>query len=381
MANDWSAVIPHLSLLGMGVFREFAVMPRLVNSDYSKVSAEKGDTINVNIAPPVTVGDMVATYLPVDAPDVIATKVPIELNVWKKAEFKLTDKEHMEIASGVLPKTARNAAVALAEYVNADLLSLADKVPTYGGTPGTTPFGGSTPSTTDATQARKRMNIQKAMMAGRRLVLDPDAMAAAIDLGAFQDASKSADAQIVTEGWVRRKLGFDWFEDQSVWEHIAGAVGGALTMSGASAIGDTTVLMADAGSGFALKAGDRFTIAGDTTQYIVRTDLTSATATADVDIYPALQVAVSGTEVVTLITADFITNLGFNRDAIAFANRPLAKSAAPSAVNDMMPMTDPQTGISMMTEIERQTGQDLYRYTILYGREMVYPDLATVIVG
>lgn len=379
--NDWSEIIPYLSVIGLGVFRDFAVMPRLVNSDYSAKAAEKGDTINVDIAPPVEVQDMAASAAPYDADAVVASKVAIDLNIWKQAPFKLTDKERMEIQEGIVPKTAENAAIALAEYVNEDLLGLYKQVPTYGGTPGTTPFGGTTPSTADASQARKRLNIQKALMANRRLVLDPDAMANAIELGAFQDASASADPKIITDALIGRKLGFDWYEDQSVVTHVAGSVGGALTASGASAVGDTTVLMADAGSDFALKAGDRFVIAGDTTQYIVPANVTSATATAEVPIYPALQIALTGGEVVTLNTVDFVANLAFHREAFAFANRPLAVSAAPSANQNMDVMVDPETGISMRIEIIRQNGQDLYRYDILYGIKAVYPYLATLIAG
>lgn len=381
MANDWSDIIPYLSVVGLEVFRNAAVMPMLVNSDYGAEAASKGNPINVNIAPPVTVRDRVASSTPLNAADLEGETVPVPLDYWKEASFKLTDKEKAELQTGFFPAVARNAVIALAEYVNGVLLGLYKQVPTYGGVPGTTPFGGSPATTADASAARKRLTVQKALMSNRRLVLDPDATENANQVTAFQDTSASADSGVITEGMLGRKLGFDWYEDQQVATHTAGSVGGALTASGATAVGADSMLMADAGSDFQLKEGDRFIIAGDSTQYIVTGDVTSATATATVGIYPKLQIAVTGGEVITLVTTDFVANLAFHEQAFAFANRPLAVSAAPSAAQNIQVITDPQTGLSFRLEVERQNGQDVFIYDILFGVKAVYPYLATLIVG
>ena len=47
MSNDVSAVMPKILARGLMSLREQAIMPRLVNGNYSAEAAEKGDTIDV----------------------------------------------------------------------------------------------------------------------------------------------------------------------------------------------------------------------------------------------------------------------------------------------------------------------------------------------
>ena len=49
MANLLTALTPKLLAQGLMALRGMAVMPRLVNSDYSAQAAEQGDTINIPI--------------------------------------------------------------------------------------------------------------------------------------------------------------------------------------------------------------------------------------------------------------------------------------------------------------------------------------------
>jgi len=161
-----------------------------------------------------------------------------------------------------------------------------------------------------------------------------------------------------------------------------------LTVTGVNAVGVTSlgVTVTDLGEsvGYVLKQGDKLTIAGDSTVYHVTADVTLAPAaspaTGTIVISPGLVVATEAADVVTLKT-DYVANLAFNREAIAFANRPLAISATPSANSNIRVEVDALTGISMRLEIVRQHGQDLFRYDILYGKKVVYPDLVTIIAG
>jgi hypothetical protein len=80
------------------------------------------------------------------------------------------------------------------------------------GTAGTTPFS----SVADAANARKLLNVQLAPMTGRVVVLNPDAESQALQLAAFSQYLQSGDKDVIQEGHLGRKLGFDWFMDKVV---------------------------------------------------------------------------------------------------------------------------------------------------------------------
>lgn len=90
----------------------------------------------------------------------------------------------------------------------------------------------------DATNARKVLNRQLAPVNDRRIVLNPDAEAAALGLSGFADVSKSGDARPIIDGTIGRKYGFDWAMDQQVPSFEASVMTeGALTVNGANEAG------------------------------------------------------------------------------------------------------------------------------------------------
>lgn len=89
MANVLTTVIPKLLAQGLLALRENAVMPRLVNTDYSTIAAERGDTVNVPIPSAVTaVAVTAANAVPANA-DQTPTSAQISLNQWYEAPLKL----------------------------------------------------------------------------------------------------------------------------------------------------------------------------------------------------------------------------------------------------------------------------------------------------
>ncbi len=386
-ANDLTNVTPFLTAMALEVLREFLVMPSLVNGDYGREAAEKGDLINVPIAPTIAVSDAEGSSTPSQAPNITPQKVAIPLDRWKKAEFTLTDKEILEITDDIMPATSRSAIVSLATQVNSDLLDLFLEVPSYGGDESVVPF--STGKITDASQARKRLNLGLAPLEDRRLVLDPEAAASALEVLSFSDASASNDPNVITNGFIGRKIGFDWREDQSVKTHIAGTFTGTGAVfeinGGSQVLGVKTLNISIVGTGtmtLDLTVGDKITIVGDSQVYHISADSLGNSDTSPLDvtinIEPGLKVVPADAAVITL-KGSYVANLAFSKDAFAFANRPLRGSQASGATISVV--TDPQTGITIRLEVERQTGQDLWRYDILYGVKTVRPELATIIGG
>lgn len=228
--NDLSKVVDKLLAQGLLALRGTCVMPRLVNSDYSNLAAQQGASIDVPIPSAIKAQAVTPGATSQDTGDISPVSATIKLDRWMEAPFYLTDKDLMEANRGVIPMQASEAVKAIANDVNATLLGLGRKFYGMVGTPGTTPFS----TVVDATNARKVLNRQLAPVNARRIVLDPDAEAAALGLSGFADVSKSGDARPIIDGTIGRKYGFDWAMDQQMPTFEASVMTeGALTVNGA----------------------------------------------------------------------------------------------------------------------------------------------------
>jgi hypothetical protein len=383
VANTLTAILPKILARAVLVLRELAVMPRLVNGDYSSEAAKKGATINVPIPTARAATDVVPGPTPPTPADTTPATVPIALDNWKKSNFFLTDKDLHEIDrnESFLPLEMGEAVRALANEVNSSIHAKYKRIYGFTGTAGSTPFAS---TVVDATNARKVLNQQLAPRANRRGVLDFAADANALALAPFSDAEKVMSAAVKIEGEIGRKFGIDWVADDQVVTHTRGALGaGALTINGVNTAGATTISVAKgAGANWDAVEGDLITIAGDSQQYVITADTTVVQGTnTNVPISPALQVTTAGAEAITSIDTH-VVNLVFHRDAFAFANRPLVATTLDVQLgNQIIAMTDPQTGVTLRLEVSRQYKQTVWELDILWGAELIRPALAARILG
>lgn len=401
--NTLTNIMPVILARALMTLRQRCFMPRLVNSDYSVDAAKKGTTVDVPV--PVAVGTKeVPAQANPDAPTALTpTQVQIPLDQWRQNNpIGLTDRELCEIdASEVfLPMQMMEAVKALANEVNEHIFSKYAGTnrgiygfissPTTGVGTIVDPFGANTTDTSGvsaATNAKKVLNQQLCPRSDRRGVLNFDAEAAALDLAQFSDADKIMSAVVKIEGEIGRKYGIDWVADDHVPDHTCGtaymAAPADLTVKAAEAAGSTSIGLIDAGSGTVV-IGDIITIAGDSQTYCVigAADYTLDSSTAvEVSILPALKVECSGTEVVSLKNSHAL-NMVFHRDAFAFATRPLLANSSQYALgNKMLTMQDPVTGLILRLEVSRQHKQTVWEFDILYGADLVRPELAMRIAG
>lgn len=380
MANVLTEVAPKLLAQGLMALRENAVMPRLVNRDYESEAAEKGTTVTIPIPSAIADRAVAPNVVPPASVDSAPTSALIPLDQWREAPFHLTDKEVLESMDGTIPMQASEAVKSLVNYANAFIMSKYKGVYGVFGAAGTTPFGS---TTSEATGTRKVLNNQLAPLDNRRFVIDPDAEANALDLRAFQDMSFSGSAQAIVEGKINRKLGFDWFMDQQVPTHTKGIATGTPLTNGTGAIGDATVATDGWTNDTAgiLVEGDIITFAGHSQTYVVTADVASGATTgpATIPISPNLQAAVADGEAIT-VTASHVVNLGFHRDAFAFASRPL-KDSAQGLGSIIETATDPVSGLSLRLEISRQHKQTQFSYDMLFGAALVRRELACRCLG
>jgi hypothetical protein len=412
MAHDLTTIMPKILARGLMTLRERCVMPRLVNSDYGTDARKKGSTIDVEVPVSVATQDVAPGVTKPQGSDKTPTVVQIALDNWKQNDpIFLTDKNLLEIDSknNFLPSQMTEAVKALANDVNQSIFAKYKGVlrGVYGvtGTAGTTPFGTGV-EVKSATQSRKILNQQLTPKTDRRGVLDFDAEAAALELSAFSDAEKIMSAAVKLEGEVGRKFGIDWVADDHVPTHTAGTIVDGLagrTMAVDNAAGyaaGSTAIDLDQGAATTavgtIVVGDIVSFAGHSQTYTVIANTASAqyssvneeytaatNAIAGLGIYPALTMAVADDEVMT-VQDDHVVNLVFHRDAFAFANRPLQDldvNLGQMGGGQILSMQDPVTGIVLRLEVSRQHKQVAWEFDILWGCELVRPQLAVRLLG
>lgn len=377
MANNNSAILPKILARGLLALREQAIMPRLVNGDYSREAAQKGDTIDVPIPSGLTVSDVTPSNTPPAPADSSPSKVQIQLNNWKKVGFHLNDKDVLEVDRNehFVPMQMSEAVRALANSINVSVQNAYTGVYGYVGTAGTTPFGSAVAAATDA---RKVLNKQLCPRENRRMVLDFDAEAAALALPDFQRVNEVGGTGPKIEGELGRKFGFDIYTDDAIATHTAGGQGTPL-VDGATNAGSSSLVVNGISGAFV--EGDIFTIAGDSQTYAVKGATSLAGTAQTLTIAPALKKNAANDAALT-VKDDHKVNLAFHRDAFALAMRPLAGATASDGYgSQIVSMTDPVTGLSMRLEVSRQYKQVVYELDALWGVGLIRPELATRIAG
>ena len=414
MANELQEIIPKIIARGLLVLREQAVMPRMVNGDYSQDAAEKGDVINVPIPSAVDIEEVIPSANDVQGPDTVINKVPIPLDHWfQNKPIYLTDKDMHEInrAEHFLPMQVGEAIRALSNKVNLSIhqnyRGASRGIFGVVGTEGVTPFA----SVADATNSRKLLNQQLAPKTSRRGILDFDAEAKALELDSFSDADKIGGNGVRIEGEIGRKYGIDWLSDDQVVTHVAGTIvdgGGGRTMAinngGGYAVGVNSVNLDEGAETTAVGTivnGDIIQFEGHPQTYCVidnaasgqfaggPTDVLTGLVgeyTADTNdiaalsFFPALQVAVGDDEVMTIFKTH-VVNLVMHRDAFGFATRPLASQTLSTGKSEIMSVQDPVTGLNLRLEVKRQNKQVAWEFDILWGTRLVRPELAVRLFG
>lgn len=389
MPNTLTALIDKLLAQGLMALRQNTILPTLINHDYEAMAGEKGSTVEVPIPAPVPVQDVTPGATPPATGDIAPSVIVLPMDKWKEAPFYLTDKELLEVQSGVLPMHASEAIKSLINQVEADVFANYKEVYGFAGAAGTTPFATDVSAWSGAAGARTVLNKQLCPMGDRRVLLNPDAEANAISLQPFQNMQWRGDDKGIIEGQIGRKLGADWYMDQNIPTHTSTALsGGAATVNGAHAVnaGSTdngrtgTVSIAKATATSPLVKGDIISFAGDAQTYTVMADVTLTVGNTTVSISPALKVAKAGGEAMTL-RATHVVNLAFHQGAFAFANRPLAAGVDANLGSIISSMSDSISKLSLRLEVRREHKRTRYSYDMLYGSKLIRPELACRIAG
>jgi len=228
--------------------------------------------------------------------------------------------------------------------------------------------------------ARKVQNDLKVPFdQSRYAVMSPLTTALLLGVDAFRDLEKTGNTKALREASLGKLFGYEFFENQNIQHHTRGTTDG-LGTAAVAAVGATSMLISALGTGTVNK-GTAFTIAGDTTQYVVTADATISGNAATVSFYPALVVATTaGTEVVTFHGPAATDEVATSRDNLMFHKNAFALVTAPMAppIGGATGATITYKGLAINVVYSYQHGKFQNRMTcsILCGFKTLTPELA-----
>lgn len=272
---------------------------------------------------------------------------------------------------------------------------------------------GTTPTTiTPYHQARARL-VQYAVTPGpKAMIVSPDMHSTlGQNLTTVLNPTKQI-SDLFLEGLLGQAAGFKWHESMSLYDHQAGTMTASdVTVSTTITDGATSVVLASASAGAALKKGDIISFTtplacnpstrrsvGHAKQVTLTQDCTIAGGgTATAYFYPPLygpgspyqnvDVLPTAAHVVVLFPGTTspsglhgVNGLALNKDAFALVS---VKLQEPKAVEVASTQRDPNTGISIsfIRQFEARTMTWINRFDVLMGFGNLYPENCSVRVA
>jgi hypothetical protein len=339
--------------------------------DRERRSFERGETVRIKKPSTFTAQDA-----PSSAQDLATETVDITLSYWREVKYALTDRERAFTSDQIITEHIAPAAYALADDVDTKLALLYKQVPWI--------HDYTTETDSDIiVDARKYLRDNQVPLDGNiHQMINSTVETYYLKSQVFHsaDVAGAAGQGPLLRGTLGTRFGVEVFANQNVQSHVPGTIcsGGdtAGALSGAHALGATTVAMAALASGQTFLIGDTFVIAGNTQRYAVTASGTATDSTAVVSITPPLKAAYASGDVVTWgsqQTSDQI--LTFHRNAFALVVAPLPDDI-PGA--EAFTAVDPVSGLAVRARrfYIGDTSKLYMALDILYGIKTLDGNLA-----
>ena len=263
--NNLDAYIPEMwAQEGLAILTENMVMANLVHRDFENEIAKFGDVVNTRKPGEFKIRRKTdGTTL--TQQDATAQNVPVALDQWFYSSFVIRDGEGSKSFQELKDIYLQPAMLTIARGIDRALLG---RVHAYFGDPTSRvgKLGGLSASTAKdyVLEAREKLNVGKAPMDGRRLVMAPTSETAMLKTDIFLKANERGDGGTALENaTLGRILGFDTFMCQNVNCPLSGAdVGTEMVVTNALTAGSGGAQACSGVTG-AVVTGEFVTVAGN----------------------------------------------------------------------------------------------------------------------
>lgn len=335
-------------------------------------AAKNGDEVTVTLPPSVTdASEFTGSTVAADQTEIDA-KLKLERHFYKRVD--LTSKQRSLELSDFTRLITLPQVQGIAESIDKYFLA---KMQVF--RKNLTGTVGNRPSTiAHIAGATKALNDLKVMKAGRMALIDTTVEMTFSQLSNFVSLDYGPDAAgNGREGSLGRRYGFEYLTDANLGAFDRGDIGGTLAVSANALAGATSlVIKAFSSATGTVKAGTVFTIAGDTTRYVVRKNASIVDNVATVEVTPGFVVAPDANDLITVEAAGY-SNLVYHPYAVAgaiVAPEPLWGGA--SSVQSFNGVTIRVSMDSSIVSLSNSIVYDVY-----VGCEVINPDGGALFCG
>lgn len=343
------------------------VFARLVHRDYEPEFASKvGDTVTIRKPAVFAAAEFTST---ISAQNITETSTSVTLDKHLDVSAEVTAKQLTLSIQDFSAQVIQPAMMALAQKIDQLVAGRFVDVANYQDV-------SSTPAITDLSALDKILNKAKVPAFERRMVVGPETKNAYITLSGIVDASQAASAEALRSASLGRIFGFDTYMSQNIAAFTKGTLGSAKVKTGVDAGAAAGTFYNTTLTG-TLKVGDLFTVANDSTQYVVTKAATAGSNEIAVEFYPAAKVAWAGDAVVTQHASSTENNLAFHKTAFALVSRPLA---LPMGSKNAAIANYEGFGIRVVYDYDITYKKDVMSFDILVGTKTLDPERAVRLI-
>lgn len=382
MANTLTSVLPTIYEAADIVSRELTGFIPAVYRNSSAARAAKDQTITYPIVGTMSAADITPAATSSSGTDRTIGTGSMTISKSRKVSFHWTGEESLSLTNGDTPQGQNirrdqftQAMRTLVNEIEADLWAAAYKGASRGyGTAGTAPFG-TAADLSDAAGVLRILEDNGAPQSDLHLVVGAAAMA---NLRGKQSVlfkvNEAGTDETLRRGSIGELMNMMIHNSYPIAVHTKGT-GTSYQLSAAGAVGDTTINV-DTGSG-TIVAGDVVTFAGTSDKYIVNTALSGGVFTIG---GPGLLAIEADNDAVT-VGNNYTPNVAFHRNAIHLITRAPAMPSGGDEADDVIEVTDPNTGLAFQVAVYRQYRQVSYEVGMAWGVEAVKPAHIAVLLG
>lgn len=381
MANILTGLIPTLYRAANQVAREQTGFIEAVGQNFSNERAAVGQTIRIPIAGESTVANNTPAMEVPNTGDTTDGYTDMTITNSKHYPVKFTGEEELSLGNNYNDLITQKYALAfraLRNLVESDIANTYKKVSRAHGTAGTTPFSvkddfddlaGVFEILEDNGSPTNDLQLVGGSAMWRKL--------RGTQTGILQKVNESGTPAALRNGEFERIHGFALRNSAEVKTHTKGTGTSYLVNDADGLVSGDTSITVDTGSGTVL-AGDVITFAGDTSNYIVGTDLANNAFTIN---KPGIFKSTIANNAAITVGNDYTANMAFDRQAIQLiARRPAISSIGDKAEGNRVQVTD-ISGLVFDVALYPGYLQGVVHISLAWGVDIIKPEFTALLLG
>ena len=334
------------------------VMADLVHRDYSEEFVSVGDTVTVRKPAKFVAKNFMGQT---ESQDIQEESVSVKLDRFRDVTVAVTSKELSLDIADFSRQVVEPAMQAIATAIDQDLLAVAVSQAGY-----KVDGNAEEPSLKDIATIAKRLDLKKAPMQNRSLVLHPEHKYRYALAENLSSVSYAGDNQTLRDAMLGRLYTLDTYMDQCCPNSTSTAPGTAVAFTASGTAGESKVSTSEVMGSIAI--GDAFIIDGHMYRF-------TQGGTGELKIDQKLATSFSG---VKAFTVNKPMSVGFHKNGIALVTRNLA---LPMGAANAAYASAGGLGVRVVYDYDAATKTDKISFDVIYGIKTLDPDLVVSLVG